>query len=108
MAQKLNLVIDQGTTYVFSFNVTDENNTPINFDGYTCRSSIKKSYTSTKSIPFSVQCTNSGLVTLSMNAETTTVFSAGRYVYDVEAINLANEVIRVVAGRVTITPEVTT
>lgn len=108
MAQKLNIIVDQGTTFVTYFYVNGDDGLPINFSGYTGRSKIKKSYTSANSVSFSVNCDSTGLITLSLSANTTTNLVSGRYVYDVEVVDSSNQVSRIVEGIVTVTPQVTT
>lgn len=106
MAQKLNLIIDQGATFTTTFTVNDDGGTPIDFTAYTGSSQIRKHYTSSNSVSFDVMLNNAGEVSLSMNAETTGTLPAGRYVYDVE-VNSGSQVSRVVEGIVTVTPQVT-
>jgi hypothetical protein len=106
MAQKLNLVLDQGTTFTTSFTVNDDAGLPINFTGYTGNSQIRKHYTSSNAVPFTVSLYSNGTITLTMNAATSGAITAGRYVYDVE-VNSGSQVSRVVEGIVTVTPQVT-
>jgi hypothetical protein len=107
MAQKLNLIIDQGSSFSTSFTVNDDAGEPINFSGYSGSAQIRKHYTSTNSVSFTVTANSSGVVSLSLSSNTTTSMEAGRYVYDVELVAPANTTSRVVEGIVTITPQVT-
>jgi hypothetical protein len=107
MAQKLNLVIDQGATFSKSFTVNDSDGLPMDLSSYTARSMIKKSYSSSNSYSFTVTCNSSGVVALSMSSNLSTSIVAGRYVYDVELDN-GSFVFRAVEGIVTVTPQVTT
>lgn len=107
MAQKLNLIIDQGTTFATSFTVNDDAGDPINFSGYTGYAQLRKHYTSTNAVSFVVEANTSGGVSLSLSSNTTNSLEAGRYVYDVELIAPAGSVSRVVEGIVTVTPQVT-
>jgi hypothetical protein len=107
MAQKLNLVIDQGTTFSKTFVLKDDNDEPMDLSVYTARSKMKKSYFSSNSFSFTATCNSSGVVSLSMDANTTSSIVAGRYVYDVELVN-GSYVTRAAEGIVTVTPEVTT
>jgi hypothetical protein len=109
MATKANIVIDQGTTFSTTINLTDDDDAPIDLTGYTGRSKMKKHYTSSNSHSFTVGLSGtSGVVTLSLSATQTSNIVPGRYVYDVELINPSNIVSRIVEGIVTVTPEVTT
>jgi hypothetical protein len=111
MANKTNLVIDQGTTFDVYIDVTDENGDPINVTPYTVNAQIRRWYTSSDTA--AVFTTNTtiqplnGLIKLSLTAGQTANLNFGRYVYDVSIVNDANTVTRVVEGIVTVTPRVT-
>lgn len=109
MATKANLVIDQGTTYSATLNLTDENGDPLNLSGFTANSQIRKWYTSSNSVAFTTSVNvSSGEITLSLTANQTSNLSSGRYVYDVEITETStNAISRIVEGIVTVTPEVT-
>ena len=55
---------------------------------------------------FSTSLSNGSLV-ISLTANQTANMVAGRYVYDIELIDPANTVVRILEGIVTLTPEVT-
>lgn len=107
MAQKIDLIIDQGTTYSTQFTITDANSTALNFNGYNGASQMRKHYSSNTYYTFGVSLSNTGVVTLSMNATVTGTITSGRYVYDVEVTDSSNTVSRLVEGVVTVTPQVT-
>jgi hypothetical protein len=107
MAAKVNIVIDQGATFNTTYTIHDAIDEPIDFTGFTANSQIRKSYSSSNSYTFDVVLNNTGLVTLSMNAATTSSIVAGRYVYDVEVESQSGIRSRIVEGIVTVTPQVT-
>jgi hypothetical protein len=108
MADKVNLQIDQGTTFAADFIVsTGSNNTPVALNGYTGAGQIRKNYTSAAFIPFTITVNANGVVRAALSANQTTSLTEGRYVYDIEITNPAAEVTRLVEGVVTVTPEVT-
>lgn len=107
MAAKVNIVIDQGTTFNTVYTIHDNMDTPINFTGYTANSQIRKSYSSSNAITLTVSLNNIGEVLLSMNAATSGTITAGRYVYDVEVQDTTGVRSRIVEGIVTVTPQVT-
>jgi hypothetical protein len=109
MATKANLVIDQGTTFSTDLSLKDENGDALNLYGFTANSVIKKWYTSQTSVPFNVSInTASGTITLELDANTSTVLYAGRYVYDVDITQTSTGAVsRVVEGIITVTPSVT-
>jgi hypothetical protein len=108
MAIKANLIIDQGTTYSTTIDVTDDNDVPINLSGYTGSAQLRKHYSSSNSTIFTVSLAPlDGIVILSLTSAQTAALKAGRYVYDVELTNTSNVVSRIVEGIVTVTPQVT-
>lgn len=110
MATKANLVIDQGTTYSTTLNLTDENGDILNLAGFYANSQIRKWYTSlSAAATFTTSINvNSGTVTLSLTSDQTSNITAGRYVYDVELTEQStNAISRIVEGIVTITPQAT-
>lgn len=108
MAIKANLIIDQGTTYSTTIDVTDDNDMPINLSGYTGSAQLRKHYSSSNSTIFTVSLAPlDGIVILSLTSTQTAALKAGRYVYDVELTNTSNVVSRIVEGIVTVTPQVT-
>ena len=107
MAQKLNLIIDQGTSFFTSFTVNDDGGSPINFTGYSGSSQMRKHYSSSNSTSFTVTANSTGGVSLALTSNVTANLVAGRYVYDVEMTAPANTTSRIVEGIVTVTPQVT-
>lgn len=108
MATKANLVIDQGSTYSVTLDLTDENGDVINLDNYVANSQVRKWYTSsTPAATFTTTINaSSGELTLSLSANQTSNLVAGRYVYDVE-LDQNGVISRIVEGIVTVTPQVT-
>lgn len=107
MATKVNLVIDQGATFSTSINLNDSTGNPIDLSTYTGSSQLRRHYTSSNSVTFSVNLNSNGVVTLGLTSSQTANLVAGRYVYDVELTSSANVVSRIVEGIVTVTPNVT-
>lgn len=108
MALKANIIIDQGTDYSTDITVTDDDGDSLNITGYSANAVMKKHYTSSNSYAFTCAINgNSGILTLSMSANTTDSIVAGRYVYDVELTDTSNNITRLLEGIVTVTPAVT-
>jgi len=108
MATKANLVIDQGATYSVLLDITDDDEQVINLTGYTGAAQVRKHYTSSNSVAFTVSIAPAdGTVQLSLTANQTGTMIAGRYVYDVELTNSSGIISRVVEGIVTVTPQST-
>jgi hypothetical protein len=108
MGTKANLKVDQGSDFITSITLTDDDGDPLNLSGYTGAAQIRKYYTSTNAVNFDVDVVaNTGEVVLSITSNTTNHIVAGRYVYDVELTDSNGVVSRVLEGIVTITPGVT-
>lgn len=107
MADKVNLVIDQGTTYSVDFEVKDANNEIVDLTNYTGAGQIRKHYTSNTAVSFTVNAYSNGVVRAALTANQTSSLSEGRYVYDIELTDIGSEVSRIVEGIITVTPEVT-
>lgn len=107
MADQINLLVDQGTTYSVNLEVKDANGDLVNLTGYTGAGQIRKQYTSNSAVSFSVNVSSNGTVTASLSANQTSSLDQGRYVYDIELTNSLGEVSRIVEGLITFTPEVT-
>ena len=109
MAAKANITIDQGTTFSTYLSLNDISGSVIDLTGYTAYGQIRKWYTSNSYITFNVSIPEptTGYITVNLDANTTASMDAGRYVYDIETIDSANAITRVIEGIVTVTPEVT-
>jgi len=108
MGTKLNLVVDQGSSFSTTLNLTDDDGGVINLTGYTAAGQLRKHYTSSNSVSFTITLGGAnGTVTLAMSSNTTANIAAGRYVYDVELTDDAGLVSRLFEGIVTVTPQVT-
>ena len=107
MASKVNIVLDQGTTFNTTFTFTDVNDNPIDFTTYTGASQMRKSYYSTDAYNFTVSLANNGVVSIGMSANNTTLLYPGRYLYDLEVTDINGIRSRLVEGIVTVTGEIT-
>ena len=106
MASKANIVIDQGSTFLLVFELTDEDKIPINLIGVTANGAMRKYYTTSNLVNFSTTTNGEyGSVSLTLTANQTNSLVPGRYVYDVE-LNNSGVISRVVEGYATVTPRV--
>lgn len=107
MSIKSNLTVDQGANFIYNVFLIDTNGNPFNIEGYSGNAQIRKTYTSSTYTPMNVTITgNLGLITLTMNSETTANLTFNRYVYDVE-LTANNVTSRIIEGYVTVNPGVT-
>lgn len=108
MAIKANIIVDQGSTFNTTIDLTDENDQALDLSGYTGLAQMRKHYTSSNAVSFIVSIIPaSGTVNLSLSANTTATITPGRYVYDVELMDSTGIISRIVEGIVTVTPNVT-
>ena len=108
MAIKANLVIDQGSTFTATIDLTDPAGNVFNLTGYTVAAQMRKNYTSSSAVTFvASHSAGTGKIDLSLSATTTNTLSPGRYLYDVEITSPGGGVTRVVEGIVTVTPGIT-
>ena len=109
MATIANIFIDGGATYSNIITVAASGTGALNLTGYTVKSQIRKSYTSTTAYNFtaSVYDAAAGKVRLQLTDAETGAIPPGRYLYDVEITSPAGNRTRVVEGIATITPEIT-
>jgi len=107
MAERVNIIMDQGTTFNTQYVFTDDNDNLIDFSSYTANSQMRKAYTSNTAYAFTVSMNSNGTIILSMNAATTSSITAGRYMYDLEVQDVNGTRSRLVEGMVTVTPEIT-
>lgn len=107
MADKVNLTIDQGSTYSVDFLVYYANNTPADLTDYTASGSIRKHYTSNNAVSFAMATYANGTVRASLSANQTSSLTDGRYVYDIKITNSFEETTRIVEGIVSVSPQVT-
>lgn len=54
MGTKLNLVVDQGSSFSTTLNLTDDDGGVINLAGYTAAGQLRKHYTSSNSVSFTI------------------------------------------------------
>lgn len=108
MADKVNLSIDQGTTFSVDFTVNNSDSTVADLTGFTGAGQIRKHYTSNTATAFTVNVYANGIVRASLTASNTAALTEGRYVYDIELTNTSDSTVtRLVEGVVTINPQVT-
>lgn len=108
MATKVNLVVDQGADFTTTITLKEDDGSLLDLSTYGGAAQMRKHYTSTSATNFTVSLAgNSGVVTLTMSANTTSNLTAGRYVYDLELTDTGGVVSRIVEGIVTVTPNVT-
>ena len=110
MAVYSNIVVDQGADYSASIDVADSDGDNIDLSGYTAAGQIRKTYSSSTAVDFTVSVAtpaSAGVLNISLTSTQTSAMKAGRYVYDIEITNAGGTVTRVLEGQVEVTPGVT-
>jgi hypothetical protein len=110
MANQVELFCDQGSDFSYQIDLNNDDGSPLNVTGYTFKSSIRKSYYSsrvTANLTVTLISAVNGNVQISMNAATTANIKAGRYLYDVKMTDTQSVASRVIEGIITIYPQIT-
>lgn len=109
MAQTSNLFVDQGSDYSSIVTVASGSGAPLNLQGFTVKSQMRKSYGSSTAYSFTAEVYDAatGRIRIRLSAAQSEGIPTGRYLYDVEITSSANAKKRVVEGIVTVTPQIT-
>lgn len=109
MAITNNLYIDQGSDYNSIVTVTSASGAPLNLSGFTVKSQMRKSYSSSTAYNFAASVYEAALgqIKLSLTSTQSETIPAGRWLYDVEITSAEGVKKRVVEGIVVITPQIT-
>lgn len=109
MATISNLFVDAGTTYSNIITVAATTGQPLDLTGYTVKSQMRKSYSSSTAYNFtaSIYDATAGKVRLQLTPVQSEAIPAGRWLYDVEITSQSGNKTRVVEGIVTVTPQIT-
>lgn len=106
MAQRIDITMDQGSTFEFSFNVNDANGSTLDLSNYSARAELRRHYTSSNSVSFSANI-EANTIFLRLTANQTSNIVSGRYVYDCEIVDDGGLVTRAIEGVLNVSPEVT-
>lgn len=106
MANEVNLFVDQGSNLAIEIVVSHANGDLVDLTTYTFNAKVKKSYYSNTSYSFDCSGAANGLLTMTMNAETSNTVPAGRYVYDTKIISATNKSTRIQEGLITFNPNI--
>jgi hypothetical protein len=105
MAKIFDLNVEAGATYTISFRYKDNNGTPFDLSDYTVQAQVRNS--DTDELVFTPAITTEdvdGLVVMMFTDEQTSSFENNPYVYGIELHG--DDVIRLVQGKVFVSPEV--
>ena len=109
MASIANIFVDAGSTYSNIIAVASSSGAPLDLTGYTVKSQIRKSYSSSVAYDFTatVYLPLAGKVRLELTPTQSEAIPPGRWLYDVEITSSSGSKTRVVEGIVTVTPQIT-
>jgi len=105
-----NISIEQGSTWSLRLEVDQSAGVDRDLTGFTTASKIGKSYYDTSPITMTTAWViqNQGIFTISLSAaQTAALDAAHEYVYDVEITDSSGVVTRLIQGRATISPGIT-
>lgn len=109
-----NFCIPQGTDLTVPFVLTDSTETPIDLQGYTAAMQLRVQINAAQAVD--TLTTENGRITITPDTgqitctfphEQTETYPAKTLVYDLEITSPADEITRVVQGKVVVNPEVT-
>lgn len=104
MAAVVNLIIEKGTDFEESFDVTNPDGTVVPLSGFSAVSKLKRFPESSTSTSFSVGITSdTGKVAISMGNTITGALSPGRYYYDVIISSSDSKKTKIVEGMAIVT-----
>jgi hypothetical protein len=103
-AGKLNILVEQGSTFSKSLTIYSAPNVPLNLTGKTLRGKVRyKLQDATSAADFSFtlanQSTNPGLASWNLSATTTDTLTQTRGIYDIELVD-GSTVTRILEGEV--------
>jgi len=103
-----NLLLEQGTTFLVTIVLDDIYGNNYNLTNFLATSQMRKSYYSANASAVFTTSINptQGIITLSLDAPTTSNITSGRYVYDAVIVDQNNNVTRVLEGIVDVSPSV--
>ena len=106
MATIANIYIDAGADYSNIITVAASNGFPLNLSGYTVKSQLRKSYTSSTYHNFtaSIYDAANGKVRLQLSSAQSEAIVPGRYLYDVEITSSLGTKTRVISPDYSILP----
>ena len=110
MSGKLDLTIEQGATFSRTITIKDASNVAVDISTDTFEGQVRKRHQSgTVEANFSFTITDgaNGEVTATISATDTAAMDTGEFVYDIEWTNAGSNVVRLLEGTATVTPEVT-
>ena len=109
--QRYDFDVQQGATWFqqLAYEIDGE---PVNIEAYSCRMNVRKSYDLPVEVELStgngkISITETNKINLELSATETAALIAGRYLYDIELVNLNNDVERILYGMFTVHAEVT-
>lgn len=110
MAGFAELNLDQGTDFSTIISLTDDTyGMPIVLSGYNVSSQMRKSpysQNATANLICTISDATNGVITLSMNNQTTSNITGGKYVFDVRLITSNGSITRALEGFITVDPSV--
>ncbi len=109
-AQTVNLLVEQGATFSRTVRLKQADGTPVDLTGWSGRGQIRRTVrdeTVLASFTVVIVDPSEGAFSIGLAAATTAGFDTRPAVYDIELVDGAGGVMRVLQGAITVSPEVT-
>lgn len=109
MSSSVNFEIGQGSTFLRTMTVVDNEKTPLDLTNYTLEGQLRKNYNSDEFIAFDIVKINavSGRITIGLSDTITDTLIFPKYVYDIELTSGDSTKSRILEGSITVSPNVT-
>lgn len=113
MAGQYDITVDRGTTLLRTFTVTDSNNVPVSYQGYSAKMQVRKDHSASTVIVEAstangrITLNNQGVITLTIADEVTATFSVGTAYYDIMLTSPSGDAIKFMEGKFVVQPSVT-
>jgi len=110
MASVANIFIDQGSHYSAVITVVGTDGQPIDLEGYTADSQIRKYYGSSQAYCFTttiLEPLTAGKVRITLPGSVSQAMYPGRWLYDVRVVSASGKPHRVIEGVLVLSPQST-
>lgn len=106
-ALSYDLMIDQGADFVVSIPILDPDGAPQSLVGWTARGQVRQTHGGAVVLHDLEPVSSAATVTVTVDAASSAAWDWRVGVYDIELVDPSEKVIRLVQGRVIVSPEVT-
>jgi hypothetical protein len=113
MAGRYEITLDRGTTLTRTFTVTDSNDVPVDYTGYSAKMQVRKDHAATTVIVEAstsngrMTVNSQGVITLAIPDDVSASFPVGTAYYDILLTDPGGDTHKLLEGRFIVQPSVT-